>query len=157
MVDDEDYEMLNKHNWCVNINRNAVYARRAIPGDAKYRQLELKMHAVIMNAPKGMQVDHIDGDGLNNQKNNLRLVTNRQNCMNRHQKKTSKYPGVTWAKREQRWVAQAQINGKHIHIGSFPMEELAYEAYCKRVNPLEEIIISNVTQCQPQGVVKETK
>ena len=112
------------------------------------------MHSVIMNAPKGIQVDHIDGNGLNNQKSNLRLVTNRQNCMNRHQITTSKYPGVTWNKRSRKWVAQAQIDGKHIHIGTFSTEKEAYEAYCKRVNPLEEKL-SLALQCPSQEMVME--
>jgi hypothetical protein len=139
MVDDEDYEKLSVHKWCVNVNRNAVYARLGSPR-CKGKQDEIKMHTVIMNAPKGWQVDHIDGNGLNNQKENLRIVTNRQNCMNRHQNKTSRYPGVTWNKRSGVWNAQAQVFGKHKHLGTFRTEEDAYQAYLKVVHPLEESI-----------------
>lgn len=144
LVDDEDYDDLVRYNWCVNVNRNAVYARRAIPSGLPRRQIEVKMHSVIMGAPKGAQVDHIDGNGLNNQKANLRVVTNRQNCMNRHHKKTSRYPGVTWDKRGKKWVAQAQINGIHVHIGTFPTEDLAYQSYLARVCPLEQKIMERV-------------
>lgn len=159
IVDDEDYEMLSVHKWCVNVNRNAVYVRRGAPR-CKGKQMEIKMHTVIMNAPEGTQVDHIDGNGLNNQKSNLRIVTNRQNCMNRHQMKTSRYPGVTWAKRERRWVAQAQIDGKHIHLGTFRTEKEAYAVYLARVHPIEEKLFKKMAspkalQCQSQEAVKE--
>lgn len=145
MVDDEDYEMLNKFNWCVNINRNTEYARRtSIASGGKH--IEVKMHSIIMSAPMGMQVDHIDGNGLNNQRYNLRLVTTRQNCMNRHHSKTSKYPGVTWDKRDMCWIAKARIDGKCIRIGGFKSEELAHNAYSKRVTPIEHALISKVLQ-----------
>ena len=146
MVDDSDYEMLVKFEWCVNVNRNAIYARRGSPR-CKGKQDEVKMHQVIMNTPKGMQVDHIDGNGLNNQRANLRVVTNRQNCMNRHQITTSRYPGVTWNKRSGVWNAQAQVNGKHKHLGTFRTEESAYEAYLAVVHPIEQKLISTSLQC----------
>jgi hypothetical protein len=149
MIDDEDYEMLNKHKWCVNVNRNAIYARRGSPR-CKGKQDEIKMHSVIMKAPKGVQCDHIDGNGLNNQKYNLRLVTNRQNCMNRHQTTTSRYPGVTWNKRSGVWNAQAQVNGKHKHLGTFRTEEDAYKAYLVVVHPIEQRLFEEQL-CQTQN------
>jgi hypothetical protein len=141
MVDDEDYEMLVGYKWYSSVHRFPngkvyVYAKHMNP-TMNGKRTEERMHQLIMDIPQGMHVDHIDGNTLNNQKSNLRIVTNRQNCMNRHQKKASKYPGVTWAKRELRWIAQAQINGKHIHIGSFRSEEDARQAYLGRVTPIE--------------------
>jgi hypothetical protein len=161
MVDDEDYEMLIGYRWYASIHYGGkyVYAKHMLPTmDGK--RLEERMHQLIMDVPQGMYVDHVDGNCLNNQKSNLRIVTNRQNCMNRHQRKASKYPGVTWAKREQRWIAQAQINGKHIHIGSFRSEEDAHDAYLTRTHPIEVTIAEKIlsprfTQCQPQEAVEE--
>lgn len=149
MVDDEDYESLVKFKWCANVNRNAIYARRGSPR-CKGKQDEVKMHSVIMKAPKGVQCDHIDGNGLNNQKYNLRLVTNRQNCMNRHQTKTSRYPGITWDKRAGKWVAQAQINGIHKHLGTFSIEEDAYKAYLDAVHPIEQMMFEE-RSCQAKS------
>ena len=146
LVDDDDYEMLVEFKWHSHLCRNVWYAThttRRING----KQTTVKMHHLIMNVPKGMQIDHIDGNGLNNQKNNLRVVTNRINHMNRQWVRKSKYPGITWERRREHWVAQAQIGGKHIHIGSFPTEELAYQAYLARVMPLEEKLISISLQC----------
>ena len=154
MVDDEDYEKLLPFKWHSHKSRNVIYANHTTKRDVYGKQKTIHMHSMIISVPIGMQIDHIDGNGLNNTKENLRVVTNRQNHMNRQWKRIGRYPGITWEKRRKHWVAQAQIDGKHIHIGSFPTEELAYEAYCKRVNPLEEIIISKVTQCQPKEVVK---
>jgi hypothetical protein len=140
VVDDEDYEMLNKVNWCAIQGRSGVYARRALPLiDGKQRCQ--RMHRVIMGLPDTgfPHVDHINGNTVDNRKCNLRIVTNRQNCMNRHPKKTktSKYPGVYWTNRERRWVAQTQIDGKHISIGYFKSEEDAHMAYMNRVMPIE--------------------
>lgn len=131
-VDAEDYEKINRNLWCAAKQRNVWYAHRAI-GNKKYERLH---HTIFGVPPKGLMIDHINGDGLDNRKYNLRIVTNRENCMNRHHEKTSRYPGVTWAKREQLWIAQAQIDGKHVHIGGYPTEELAYVAYLARVTPI---------------------
>jgi hypothetical protein len=66
----------------------------------------------------GMECDHDDGDGLNNQRENLFEVTRRGNGENRHHVKTSRYLGVCWCKRDKRWKAQIRVNGKKIHLGN---------------------------------------
>ena len=157
MVDDSDYEMLNKFKWCAIIGRSGAYARRLLPKVDGKHGIQ-RMHRVIMGLPDTgfPHVDHINGNTVDNRKCNLRIVTNRQNHMNRHPKKhkTSKYPGVYWADRDQRWVAQAQINGKHISIGYFKLEEDARLAYLNRVNPIEQTLISNISlQCPSQEKV----
>lgn len=144
MVDDEDYEMLVGYgSWHSHRSRHVEYAEHITQRDANGKQTTVKMHHLIMHVPKGMQIDHIDGCGLNNQKINLRVVTNRINQMNRKWQRTGQYPGITWEPRRKHWVAQAQIVGKHIHIGSYPTEELAHQAYLNRVIPLEENIKRN--------------
>ena len=148
--------MLNKFNWCAMQGRSGVYARRALPL-LNGKQRCQRMHRVIMGLPDTgfPQVDHINGNTVDNRKCNLRIVTNRQNGMNRHQKKTSKYPGVFWATRECRWVAQAQIDRKHICIGYFKSEDEAHEAYSNLVTPIEQALISSIlTQCPSQEKVK---
>ena len=140
MVDDEDYEMLVAvGKWHAHRSRNVEYAEHLTP-HVNGKQTTVKMHHLILHTPRGMQIDHIDGNGLNNQKNNLRVVTNRINHMNRKWERKSQYPGITWERRRKHWVAQAQINGKHIHIGSYPTEELAHQAYLARVMPIENVI-----------------
>ncbi|MCX5633122.1 MAG: AP2 domain-containing protein, partial [Phycisphaerae bacterium] len=90
------------------------------------------MHRQIMNAPKGKIVDHKDGNGLNNTKQNLRLATCSQNNCNRRRRtetKTSKYKGVTLVPKTKKWLAQIGYNGTVKYLGSFDNEEDAARAY----------------------------
>ncbi|MBE3136070.1 MAG: HNH endonuclease [Thermoplasmata archaeon] len=80
IVDFDDYERLNIFLWCVSKRGNIFYIHRAL-GNGKYET----MHHAIMGLPKkGLMIDHINGDGLDNRKCNLRVVTNRENCLNKH-------------------------------------------------------------------------
>ena len=69
-----------------------------------------------------MQVDHVDGNPLNNCKSNLRIVTSRHNCQNRHYSKSSKYPGVSWKPLNKKWTARITINAKEKYLGLFENE-----------------------------------
>lgn len=138
IVDVGDYDEVNRFLWVAHKDKNITYARRALPRENGV-QTDQKMHHLIMGKPpKGLMIDHINGNGLDNRKCNLRFVTNRENCMNRHRNYTSSYPGVTWNKRSGVWNAQAQVNGKHVHIGTFHKEIDAYNAYLKVVCPIEQ-------------------
>ena len=94
LVDDEDFEYLNQWKWQLNKTGNCIYVDR-ITTTNKIRKV-IKMHRLIMNTPKDMQVDHIDHNGLNNQKNNLRNCSVAQNRMNRKPSGTTKYLGVRY-------------------------------------------------------------
>ena len=94
-------------------------------------------HNLIMNPPEGFEVDHIDGNGLNNQRSNLRIVTHRMNCVNRREHREGKLPGITWSKRNQKWIAYIQIDGKRKQLGSFDDK---YEAYNTYVNAFLELL-----------------
>jgi hypothetical protein len=136
LVDDEDYEYLNQFKWRAVKNGKTYYVRRNvyIKGSKPYKWKTILLHHEIMGVPeKGFEIDHKDGNGLNNQKYNLQKVTHRVNCQNRHQDKTSKYPGVYWLRKHKRWVAKIQIKGKSKFLGNFLNEEKAYEAYKKAV------------------------
>lgn len=89
------------------------------------------MHRVIINAPTGMDVDHINGDGLDNRKINLRLVTDSENQQNRHRLSlnTSGFRGVTWHKQACKWQAGIKRNGKSYHLGLYTSPEDAARAY----------------------------
>jgi hypothetical protein len=102
-------------------------------------------HEVIGKPSKGLDTDHVDGNGLNNQKHNLRHVTRRQNGQNRHAVKTSRYPGVRWHKKSKKWIAEVRINGRGTHLGRFVSETEAFYFYCKAVNDLgEEMVDSQI-------------
>jgi hypothetical protein len=90
------------------------------------------MHRRILNAPDEFVIDHINYNGLDNRKANLRLATRTQN--NRHTRRinktgSSKYKGVNWYTREKRWVAKITADGKTFPIGYFKDEIEAARAY----------------------------
>jgi hypothetical protein len=89
------------------------------------------MHRVIMNAPSGMLVDHRDGNGLNNQKSNLRICNRKQNQQNRPMNSNNKsgYKGVCWNKRSNKWRSGIRVDNKDIFLGSFFCLVKAAKAY----------------------------
>jgi len=134
-VDDEDYTRLNAYRWFaykkVRKNRTAWYAARNYSeGNGKYRML--KMHREILGVTNSKtQVDHKNGDGLDNQKANLRLATNTQNCQNQNKipRCTSKLKGVYWNKKSNKWQAQIRVSGHRQYLGLFVDESAAGDAY----------------------------
>jgi hypothetical protein len=138
IVDAKNYDRINFYLWIAHKDKNTFYAQRALPRENGVQKNEKMHNAVIGYAPKGLMIDHINGNGLDNRECNLRFVTNRENCMNRHQNYASQYPGVTWNKRSSVWNAQAQVNGKHVHIGTFHNEIDAYNAYLAVARPIEQ-------------------
>lgn len=89
------------------------------------------MHRLIMHCPKNKQVDHIDGNGLNNQKCNLRIVTQQQNGWNRGTsgKNRSGYKGVCWLKQNRKWLAKIVVNYDAKSLGYFNSKKDAARAY----------------------------
>jgi hypothetical protein len=86
------------------------------------------VHRIITAAPKGKYVDHINGNKCDNRKSNLRIVSNSENCLNRHCLKTSKYPHVSLHRQSGKYVSQKMINGKIITFGYFKTESEAFDA-----------------------------
>ena len=134
LVDDDDFEYLNQWKWHARKDCNTYYARRT------KNRIPLYMHHDIIGKPiKGIVTDHIDGNGLNNQRYNLRHITHRQNGQNRHGKKTSQYVGVRLFRNK--WESQITINGKSKYLGLFIKEKDAHEAYKKALDHLGESLI----------------
>jgi len=131
LVDDEDYDYLNQWKWHV---RPGFYAVRTLYDSNTKKCKELAMHRVIMNTPEGMETDHIDGEGLNNQKYNLRNCTRLQNICNQkiHTcKKSSSYRGVLW-NGKRKWRVQIQYKGIVYHLGYFNTEEEAAKVWDRK-------------------------
>jgi hypothetical protein len=115
-VDDEDYPKVKDSKWFYNNG----YAMSKSTGE------RVLLHRFLTNCPKGMQVDHKDGDPLNNRRDNIRICTLAENNRNKKKGKgTSKYKGVAWDKWTNKWLAHI----KNIHIGRFDEEIEAAEAY----------------------------
>jgi hypothetical protein len=123
LVDDEDFEYLNQWKWTAHRIGNDWYATRGEKKKIIY------MHREILRTPKGMLTDHIDMDGLNNQKKNLRICTHQQNKMHgRARKGTSRFLGVYRNKPLDRFMAYISVGGKAIYLGLFDKEKDAARA-----------------------------
>lgn len=122
LIDAADYAYLSQFKWTLyqNGSKTLWYARSA-----------QAMHRMIVNAPPGVPVDHINGDGLDNRRCNLRLATPRLNAQNRCKVPGSKsqYKGVCPTKNGKKWRTQININGKVHHLGEFQDETLAAQTY----------------------------
>ncbi|MHC4243839.1 MAG: HNH endonuclease [Planctomycetota bacterium] len=135
IVDPEHYERLNKHKWQASKGSNTFYASRSVWDKVNKKKYTIKMHREIITPPYPLVVDHINHNGLDNRKANLRPATKSQNCINKPciKKKGahSKYRGVTWQKSINKWQAQIRINGKHKVIGYYKDETAAAREYDK--------------------------
>ena len=133
LVDDCDYEYLNQWKWCANKIKNTFYAERGSRKNKYRKHIIILMHRVILQRMeiKFEQVDHIDGNGLNNYRSNLRAATNQKNLFNQRLKSnnTSGYKGVHWDKERQKWLAQIMIDGTSHYLGRFDDIEEAARAY----------------------------
>lgn len=128
LLDDADYARAAQYTWWPLKHRNTTYAfARITPGS---RQLTY-LHRFILDGQE--DIDHKDGNGLNCQRNNLRLVTDQQNMQNRTTNRgtASGYKGVTWMDRRKPWFAKIGVDGKRKHLGSFFTPEEAARAYDK--------------------------
>lgn len=117
IIDEEDYERVSQYNWRLmgGKKRRTPYAYTQI------KKRSVLLHRFIANAQPGTVMDHINRDGLDNRKCNLRFVTRGQNCVNspkwRFGGTTSVYKGVSyakWGKRKKRWLARLTVNGETI-------------------------------------------
>jgi len=131
-VDDRDYLRLSQYKWYFQRYKASGYVVRSLKKNGK--RVLRSMHRMILDAPIGTEVDHKDGDGLNNQRSNLRLCTHQQNGFNQgtqRRKKSSKYKGVYWQKTIGKWIAKIKYNGKMHHIGCYINGIAAAQAYDK--------------------------
>ena len=96
-----------------------------------WQRRSILMHRVILNPPLDMECDHVDGDGLNNTRGNLRLCTKSQNQQNKRKREgcSSQYKGVTWDKSRDKWGAKIFLQGKCYNLGRFNDEREAARTY----------------------------
>jgi hypothetical protein len=128
LVDDEDAELVSGHAWRVQGNNSGgvVYAAAMIVRPDGRRK-NVYMHHLITGATG---IDHVNRNGLDNRRANLRPTTKSQNMANsRPQGGTSEFKGVSWSTSERRWRAQITVNGKTRCIGRFKSERDAADAY----------------------------
>ncbi len=133
LVDEADYYRLNNYGWCAKTCFGKTYAIR-FADVPKRGSVMIAMHRKIMNAPKGLLVDHRNRNPLDNRRENLRLATYSQNGCNCNSgvdktKTTSRYLGVHFRKKSGRWAATMRVKGKKVWLGSFEDETAAAKAY----------------------------
>jgi hypothetical protein len=132
IVDDADYDWLNQWKWNADQVYNTWYAKRHSHRTAG-RNIQITMHRVILGLkPNDRQhTDHIDGNGLNNQRNNLRVCTHQQNMQNRKPRRgrTTKFKGISQEKKTKRWRAEITVDGNKTFLGCFATEVAAAKKY----------------------------
>lgn len=130
IVDDEEFENLAGYRWFAHRGKTTVYAYRRGPRTPG-KQPCILMHRVIARASGDQDVDHRDGDGLNNQRTNLRLANDSQNAANRTRltSNTSGRRGVTWHRKLRRWQVSIKKSRKAIYLGLFDDLDDAARAY----------------------------
>lgn len=133
IVDDDDFDVLNKKKWFCDY---LYYVERTDRIDGK--KFHTKMHRVVNKTPDKMMTDHVNGNPLDNRKENLRTCTQHQNLFNRTSLKSiSGFKGVSKANSSKNmWRASIGFNGSNLHIGNYPTKHDAAEAYNKRAMEL---------------------
>jgi len=131
-VDVDDYGWLNKYKWHTTLSTRTYYAAHGSHQSKSGKQKFIWMHRKILKAPDNFTVDHINHNGLDNRKANLRLATRSQSSCNRRKTATptsSRYKGVSWRICDKCWAAEIAINGTCKFLGRFRDEVDAAKAY----------------------------
>lgn len=134
LVDEEDFDTISSVNWNAHPEKHRWYAT------GKINDRAVKMHRMILGVTdSSVIVDHIDGDGLNNRKSNLRIATNSENLCNQRPREnfTSKYKGVHWDRFNNKWRVQVQKGKTVVRVGRFDDETEAALAYNEAAKELQ--------------------
>lgn len=122
LVDDEDYERLNQFTWYAHKGKNTFYARTS-------QKPMVYMHKMLLDAPI---VDHINGNGVDNTKNNLRAASQTNNNANGRKRRnatSSKFKGVSFDSTRQKWECKVNFQGRRVFFGRYDSELDAAKAY----------------------------
>jgi hypothetical protein len=128
LVDQADLEVIAPHRWYAARDHRTFYAHTATHR-ADGARTTICMQSILM--PDAPRVDHVNGDGLDNRRANLRSATHAENLHNcrKSSRNTSGFKGVTWDKGGRRWLAQIVVNSRNIKIGRFADIDVAARAY----------------------------
>lgn len=132
LIDDDELWRFKKHKYCIHdkkADQKYLKHRKKINGKGK----SIYLHREITNCPPDMQVDHINGNTLDNRKSNLRICSASENARNtkRSRTNTSGFKGIYWNKDMGKWQAYITHHGKHIYLGSYLTPQEAHAAYCE--------------------------
>ena len=140
IVDDNVYELVFCYRWHCSSKGYAQHNYRE-----EGRTKPVKMHMFIWelvngDIPEGMQIDHINGNRLDNRLCNLRIVSQRKNQQNRKCHREGRLPGTKKCKdnKTNPWSARIQVSGRQTHLGVFPTEQEAHERYLEELRKIGE-------------------
>jgi len=138
VVDDIDFDRFGHLKWAAHFGKS----HRTSYAFAGGRPL----HRLILDAPRELQVDHIDGDGFNNMRSNLRLCTQSQNQHNQGLRidNSTGFKGVSREHSSGLYEANIKLNGKQRKLGRFKTPELAHAARCVAVQELHGAVARSV-------------
>ena len=141
IVDEKDFKYLSRFQWCYSTSKTRRATKRQEAAHTTINGKTVKMHQLLMYVPSNKIVDHINGDQLDNRRSNLRLATRSQNLQNsaKYQRRktcSSKYKGVSWNKKAQKWEAGLHYKGKRVFLGLFDNEFKAAQAYDLKASEL---------------------
>jgi hypothetical protein len=131
IIDAEDEPLVSQYRWYAQKSVSGTWYAQRTCRDEKGKKCMMSMHRFIMDAPKGMYVDHINHDGIDNRRENLRICTNRENIRNRSgvaKHNHSGFLGVSKKTGRNRWYAYVTIDRKRIRLGNFATPEEAARA-----------------------------
>lgn len=139
LVDDADFDWLNQWKWYASEAKpGRFYAVRFIWLKERGAAKIVSMHRELLKVGPSIKVDHKNGNGLDNQRHNIRAATDSQNSANQFKKSgcTSKYKGVTWDRARRKWAVAIKQNGIKIHLGRFDDEKVAALTYDEAASKL---------------------
>lgn len=148
IVDDEDYESLSAYKWYAYHAYSTTYARRYV--NIRKGKHSIRMHRVIMGAPDDLVVDHINHNGLDNRRSNLRICTHSQNQRNRAGNPKYGYWGIQPSR--EHWRAYLWIGRELKHLGVYPTREQAAYAYNLAVIEAGLDEFANLNDVAPQDL-----
>lgn len=131
VVDASQKEFVRSRKWYATGPKHKQYISCFLYKDGKQKSVSL--HRALMGSPDGMQVDHINGNPLDNRLCNLRIAKRAENMWNmgRNSKNTSGYKGVSWMATNNKWQVKIRVNGERKWLGLFDTAEEGYAVYCE--------------------------
>lgn len=137
IVDDKDYPILSQYKWLAHKTYGGIfYVEKKLS-----KNKMISMHRFLLKPRKNQEIDHINRNGLDNRRKNLRICTRGENLSNRglFKNNTSGYTGIYRSKNKKKWNSYIGFNNKNIYLGAFKTKKLASEAYLKKKKELWKI------------------
>lgn len=135
-VSDKSFSKVSKYKWWLS---RQGYAITGMISQTTGKRIMVTLHRFLKKSPKGIEIDHKDGNKFNYQLSNLRSATHQQNGMNRGRQKnnlTSQYKGVFWNSQHKKWHAKISLDRKSTHCGLFSSEIEAAKSYDNKAKVL---------------------